>query len=114
MNLRESLRNAIEAAGFFITPEEDMGTWRRVTLCSQKSLEGYSGTSCWVAIVHDRIFLGVWSGTVYEINSIVTLIDLVAAWFERDDPVTVPNISSVFVMQFDLTDCSNEFEGLVA
>ena len=107
------LNSRIANAGYFVTPEEDMGTWKRVTLCSQRTSSGYSGTSFWVTRVQNQWFLGVWSGLVYSVESQEVIADIAISWFMQEHPTTRANLSPEFIERYHLQDASDKFDNSI-
>lgn len=60
-------RKAIEAAGYFTSPEALEGVPDRVICASQRDEFGYSGVSFWIAKRDDGWAIGTWGGSVYQV-----------------------------------------------
>jgi len=60
-------RRAIEAAGYFTSPESLDGVVDRVVCASKRDEFGYTGISFWIAKRGEAWYVGSWGGSLYRI-----------------------------------------------
>lgn len=60
-------RRAVEAAGYFTSPELLDGNVDRVVCASKRDEFGYTGVSFWIAKRGDAWYVGSWGGSIYRI-----------------------------------------------
>ena len=73
----DAARKAIEAAGFFTSPETFDGVVDRIVCASKRDEFGFSGVSFWISKRDDGWRIGAWGGVVYTVPA-TTSIEAVA------------------------------------
>lgn len=111
----EPLRREIHAAGFFATPSEDMGTWRRIAVSSKKIPgRGYTGNSFWLTNFNGIWYAGTWGTYYYRLPDADRVVDLCVAWFTRHPDRTHSHFDDLLQKEFDLVPVSDdEFERVI-
>jgi hypothetical protein len=94
MGRYDKLVDSISSAGFYTTRVENMGSWDRITICSQR-LPGpcYTGNSFWVSKLGVEWFVGTWGGSIYRVKSETVLIHFVVEWLTLEPTMTAFDIS---------------------
>jgi len=101
-DLYVELRRELRQAGFYAPSTECMGSWQRITACSQGPPDyiRYNGRSFWIACVEGMWYVGTWGSWVYRIRDFTSVVHLAHDFLSADG--TIGDFSSELKAKYTL------------